>query len=73
MLFEAKQSLPVVPLSSLPIGSAFRHDNGFWIKGDRGVGGYITCINICNGVVEIKRPAAEVTPQPNAKVVGLVY
>nr|DAE36502.1 MAG TPA: hypothetical protein [Caudoviricetes sp.] len=73
MLLEAEQSLPVVPLSSLPIGSAFRHGEVFWIKGNQVVGGYITCINIGNGVVDGFRPAAEVTPQADAKVVGLVY
>ena len=73
MLVEVKQTLPVVPLSTLLSGSAFRHRDGFWIKGDKEVGGYITCINICNGVVDGFRPATEVTPQSNAKVVGLVY
>lgn len=73
MLVEAKQTLPVVPLSTLLSGSAFRHRDGFWIKGDQKIGGYITCINICNGVVDGFPPSAEVTPQSTAKVVGLVY
>ena len=73
MKLNSKQCLKTVELSSLSNGDVFGHDKHFWIKTDTVNDGYITCINLWNGSVDGYRPNAQVVPQPDAKVVGLVY
>ena len=74
MKLNSKQCLKTVELSSLSNGDVFGHDKHFWIKTDiLNDNGYITCINLWNGSVDGYRPKAQVVPQLDAKVVGLVY
>lgn len=73
MKLDSKQSLKTVELSSLHSGSVFGHNKHFWIKTDTENNGFITCVNLWNGSVDGYCPNAKVVPQPDAKVVGLVY
>lgn len=73
MKLNAKQSLLMVELVTLPAGSVFGHDGSFWIRTDTQTAGYITCVNLCNGSTDGYRPNAKVIPQPDAEVTGLTF